>query len=146
MNKQKDFKWHYEDFEWRYQPTEQSVIADVLCYIQNRDLHPSQTKTEMMLKALTAFYTSDALSGKDNRPEHLLAVKNALHILFQQLMRACAEWQIDPSAIVGSAFNSVSSFPKQQSEESASYEDSEAESNVMSWNLSGMSLHEKTYS
>lgn len=147
MSKQKDFKWQHDDFEWRYQPSESSLIADVLSYIQNRNLHPSQTKTEMLLKALTAFYTSETLLVKENSPESLLAVKNALRVLFDQFMRGCAEWKIDPASIGGSALTSISSFSRAQFEADslAETEIEEDDLDATEWNLSGMTLHDKVY-
>lgn len=137
-------------FEWCYQPLEDSLIANVLSYIQNRDLHPSQTKKDLMLKAVCAFYTAQALSGQENSPEILLAVKDSLHTLFDQFIRMCAEWKIDPASVGGTGLTNVAISP---SAYQSKLSDSEGEDEEMEvddfeteqWNASGMSFHQKTY-
>ena len=60
-----------KDFQWRYQIPLNSSLGMLLDYIQNRDLHPSLSKTEMILQALSAYYMPLAYSLKEEQPEKI---------------------------------------------------------------------------
>jgi hypothetical protein len=64
-----------KDFEWRYQPPFDSDKAKLLSYIQNQSLHPFETKTMLIMTALTAYYMPLALYSEGSCSREDLELK-----------------------------------------------------------------------
>ena len=73
-----------KDFTWRYQPPFDSNKARMLSYIQNKDLHPFQDKTVMIMNALNAYYMALALYGEGNHS------REDLELIFLDSVKAIA--------------------------------------------------------
>jgi hypothetical protein len=137
-----------KDFEWRYQPTEGSDKAIMLTYIQNRELHPSQDKTVLIVNALTSFYMPLALLSKGSEDStHLeLVTMDCLRAIVNQFNYLCAVLEIEPQRVAGF----WSSVPHQMT--SPSYagkveigDDEIEDFDPNDWNLAGITTDNETF-
>jgi hypothetical protein len=90
-----------KDFEWRYQPPFDSDKAKLLSYIQNQSLHPFETKTMLIMTALTAYYMPLALysEGSCSREDLELKFLDGVNAIANHLRYMCIAIKIDPALI-----------------------------------------------
>jgi hypothetical protein len=87
-----------KDFYWRYQPPLNSLNAALLRYLQDSENYSGQNinKTEMILKALTAFYLPLVCSKYEILTENDLkkVARDCISALLLQIERIKAELEI----------------------------------------------------
>jgi hypothetical protein len=90
-----------KDFEWRYQPPFDSDKAKMLSYIQNQSLHPFETKTMLIMTALTAYYMPLALynEGSCSREDLELKFLDGVNAIANHLRYVSIAIKIDPAII-----------------------------------------------
>jgi hypothetical protein len=86
-----------KDFEWRYQTSFDSDNAKLLSYIQNQSLHPFETKTMLIMTALTAYYMPLALynEGSYSRENLELIFLDGVNAIAKHLKFTCTALNID---------------------------------------------------
>ncbi|MBD2435079.1 hypothetical protein H6G66_29435 [Fischerella sp. FACHB-380] len=143
-----------KDFVWRYQPNLSSDKAKMLTYIQNRDLHPSQDKTAMIMAALTAYYMPLALHSQGSCPRESLELilLDSATAFVNQLKYVCTALNVDP-ARVGNVLCSAFQIPLffQSTQAESIYTDSTLELDNLNdfdlntWNLAGITTDSETF-
>ncbi|AKG21469.1 hypothetical protein [Calothrix sp. 336/3] len=90
-----------KDFEWRYQTIISSDKAKLLSYIQNQSLHPLETKTMLIMTALTAYYMPLALysEGSYSREDLELIFLDGVSAIAKHLQYVCIAIKIDPTTV-----------------------------------------------
>lgn len=128
------------DFKWRYKSSLNSTRAVLLKYVQNRNLHPTQSKTETILNALTAYYMLPALKSSGNCSQETLELvrMDSLRALMEQFKYLCAVQGVDVKQMVAlflgeTVYVPQPDFPK------------EDEPLVETWDLSGMMVEREIY-
>ncbi len=134
-----------KDFMWRYQPPDGSDKAKMLAYIQNRDLHPSQDKTAMIINALTAYYMPLALMSQGNEDSDRLELvtMDCLRALANQFNYLCAALSIAPQRVSG-MMSRVPNLPS-QSDDGDSSDLSNDDFDPDEWNLAGITTDSQTF-
>jgi hypothetical protein len=137
-----------KDFEWRYQPPNGSDKAIMLTYIQNRELHPSQDKTALIVNALTSFYMPLALLSQGNEDStHLeLVTMDCLRALVNQFNYLCAVLRIEPQR-VGGFWSGVQHqiTPPSSASEVETGNDEIEDFDPNEWNLAGITTDSETF-
>ena len=89
-----------KDFRWRYQPPSNSSAAVLLSYIQEHELHPTVSRREMIMNALTAYYLPLAYSvfGRD-REKLERAAYDSIFALLRQIDRLITELDLERSKL-----------------------------------------------
>lgn len=89
-----------KDFRWRYQRPLDSRLGILLDYIQTMELHPTITKNEMIIKALSAYYLPKAHSVAGQSPEKIqeIAYESVL-ALQSEIERLVCEFELDRSKL-----------------------------------------------
>lgn len=128
------------DFKWRYKSSSNSALAALLRYVQNRDLHPTRTKTETILNALTAYYMLPALksSGSCSKETLELAAMDSLRGLMEQFKYLCALQGVDVRQMFALFLGETIYSPQQDLAE-------EDEPLTETWDLSGMMVEREIY-
>lgn len=137
-----------KDFMWRYQPPDGSDKAKMLTYIQNRDLHPSQDKTAMIINALTAYYMPLALisQGNEDSDRLELVTMDCLRALANQFNYLCAALSIDPQRVGGMMSGvPISSNLPSQSDDGDSRTRANEDFDPDEWNLAGITTDSQTF-
>lgn len=137
-----------KDFMWRYQPPDGSDKAKMLTYIQNRDLHPSQDKTAMIINALTAYYMPLALisQGNEDSDRLELVTMDCLRALANQFNHLCAALSIAPQRMGGIMSGvPISSNLPSQSDDGDSSDLSNEDFDPDEWNLAGITTDSQTF-
>lgn len=137
-----------KDFMWRYQPPDGSDKAKMLAYIQNRDLHPCQDKTAMIINAITAYYMPLALMSQGNEDSDRLELvtMDCLRALANQFNYLCATLSIDPQRVGGMMSGvPISSNLSSQSDDGDSSDLSNEDFDPDDWNLAGITTDSQTF-
>lgn len=139
-----------QDFKWRYQPSVDSDKGKMLAYIQNRNLHPSQDKTTMIITALTAYYMPLALysSGNYSHEKLELILCDSVSDFANHLKYTCAVLDIDPT-IVGNVLCNASQIPFSSHKTSSKVTQIDDEKcdvfDPQIWNLAGITTDSQTF-
>jgi hypothetical protein len=90
-----------KDFEWRYQTLISSDKAKLLSYIQNQNLHPFETKTMLIMTALTAYYMPLALynEGSCSRETLELIFLSGVNAIANHLKFTCTALNINQALV-----------------------------------------------
>ncbi|BAY34611.1 hypothetical protein NIES2107_65160 [Nostoc carneum NIES-2107] len=139
-----------KDFKWRYQPPLNSDKAKMLAYIQNRELHPSQDKTAMIVTALNAYYLPLALYGEGScsRETLELILLDSVSAIANHLKYMCAVLEIDPvrvSDVLCGVFQIPLSSTTNQSKFAVKDEDLN-DFDFKDWNLAGITTDSTSFS
>jgi hypothetical protein len=147
-----------KDFEWRYQTSFDSDKAKLLSYIQNQNLHPFETKTMLIMTALTAYYMPLALynEGSCSRENLELIFLDGVNAIAKHLRYVCIAIKVDPAIIAqilcaafGLSEITHSHLEKQLISEAKlpllNVHDELDNSNLKMWNLAGMTTDSETF-
>ena len=89
-----------KNFRWRYQPLSNSNYDTLLSYVDNKEIHPSVSKKEMILNALSAYYMPLAYSAAEKPPEILQQIAyDSVLALQRQIDRLVSQYQLDRSML-----------------------------------------------
>jgi hypothetical protein len=112
-----------KDFRWRYQTSLNSQIGKLLNYIHNVDSHPTITTSEMIIKALSAYYLPNVYSPRERSPEELKRIAyESVFALQSQIEQLMIQFDLDTEAM-----QSRKPFPIQNIEPEAKQKSSEDE-------------------
>lgn len=115
MDKDEKTKNGIKDFKWRYQTSVNSDMGKMLAYLQNQTLHPSQSKTAMIMAALTTFYMPLALynEGDRNRESLELVLLNSVKAIANHLKFTCVVLNIDTARIANIFYHEIGELESQ---------------------------------
>lgn len=89
-----------KDFRWRYQRPLDSRLGILLDYIQRMELHPTITKNEMIIKALSAYYMPKAHLVAAQSPEKIQEIAYESVLALQtEIERLVCEFELDRSKL-----------------------------------------------
>lgn len=90
-----------KDFKWRHQPPFDSDSAKLLDYIQNKNLHPFQDKTTMIMTALGAYYLPLALysEGSCERKTLELIFLDSVNAIINHLKYLCTVIKLEEGKV-----------------------------------------------
>jgi hypothetical protein len=91
-----------KDFKWRYQTSLNSDKGKMLDYLQNQDLHPSQSQTAMIMTALIAYYMPLVLYNEGDRSRETLelVLLDSVKAIANHLKFTCVALNVDTTRIV----------------------------------------------
>ena len=104
-----------QEFQWRYQIPEQQPSRILLSHIQNSKLHPSISKTKMILEALSAYYMPLAYVKEEEDPKIIRQIAfDSVFALQRQIDRLVKQFKLDNDETrVETSKNQVNSYFEQ---------------------------------